>query len=237
MAKKNKLLSIRVTDKEQIWGIIYLLFSLFLLPSLLAEFNQLLPAPLNKTWFNFLYFSLNFLFIILIFHGFFKRSLMYAGSHFWDFLLAVLVGSAVYWLCNWGLSRLFGWLFPDFANLNDQTLSAMVHDNFFIMLLGTVVFVPVAEEALHRGLIFGSLYPKSHWAAYAISTVVFAAVHLMNYLGAYSVPNLILAFIQYLPAGLALAWAYRKSGSIFASIVIHATINAIGLFSISISFG
>lgn len=237
MAKKTTKLSVHLTDKEQIWGIIYLLFSLFVLPYLLSVFNSFLPVKLNDAWFNFLYFTLNFLFIFWIFHGFFKRSLMFAGTHIGDFLLAVLLGAAAYWLCNWGLSMLFSRVFPQFENLNDSAITAMVHSNFFIMLLGTVIFVPVAEEALHRGLVFGSLYPKSHTAAYILSTVIFAAVHTMNYVGKYDIPSLLLAFLQYVPAGLILAWAYRKSGSIFASILIHSMVNAISLFSISITFG
>ena len=32
-----------------------------------------------------------------------------------------------------------------------------------------------------------------------------------------------------LPAGFALAWAYRRSGSIFASILIHMSVNQIGM--------
>ena len=32
MAKKTKRLSVRLTDKEQIWAIVYLLFTYFLLP-------------------------------------------------------------------------------------------------------------------------------------------------------------------------------------------------------------
>lgn len=237
MTKKTKKLSIHLTDKEQIWGILYLLFTLFVLPQLLRMLNDILPTPLSDVWFNFLYFTLNFLFILWIFHGFFKRSLIYAGSHFWDFLLAVLLGAAAYWLCNWGLSLLIGWLFPSFENLNDSTISAMAHNNFLIMFIGTVIFVPVAEEALYRGLVFGSLYPKSHAVGYILSTIIFAAVHTMAYIGVYTIPHLLLALLQYVPAGLTLAWAYRKSGSIFAPIVIHAVINAIGLFSISISFG
>ena len=54
----------------------------------------------------------------------------------------------------------------------------------------------------------------------------------MNYVGVYSLPHLLLAYAQYIPAGLMLAWAYRKSGSIFAPMLIHATINAISLFSL-----
>lgn len=237
MAKKSTGLAVCPTKKEQVWGILYLLFSLFVLPYLLSLFNSLLHTPLNNAWFNFLYFSLNFLCVFWIFHGFFKRSLIHAGSHFWDFILSVVAGAAMYWVCSWALSILFTHAFPDFENLNDSTITQMAHGNFAIMLVGTVFFVPIAEESLYRGLVFGSIYPKSHWAAYFISMVVFSAIHTINYIGVYSLPNLILAFAQYLPAGLILAWAYRKSGSIFAPIVIHAAINAIGLFSIFFSIG
>lgn len=231
MAKKRILLSVHLTDKEEILGIAYLLFSLFLLPSLLSILNDYLPTSLSSAWLNFLYFAVNFLFILWIFHGFFKRSFLYAGSHTGDFLLAVLLGLAAYLLSNWGISLLYARLFPDFANLNDSSISSMVHSNFWVMALGTVIFVPVAEEALHRGLIFGCLYQKSHLAGYLLSTAIFAAVHVMGYAGVYSTAHVLLALVQYIPAGLALSWAYRKSGSIFASILIHAMINAVSLFA------
>ena len=60
MAKTIKRLSVRLTDKEQIWAIIYLLFSIFLLPDLLVLFNQNLPVPMGKLWINFLYFTIHF---------------------------------------------------------------------------------------------------------------------------------------------------------------------------------
>lgn len=231
MAKKTTKLSVRLTDKEQIWGIIYLLFSIFLLPAVLRMLNNLLPKPLGNAWFNFAYFACNFLCIFWIFHGFFKRSLIYAGNHFWDFLVGVLAGFAAYWLINWGLSMLFGWLFPAYTNLNDSSILVMARGHFLVVLIGTVFLVPIAEEALHRGLVFGCLYPKSHLAAYLVSAAVFSGIHIIGYVGVYTAPHLLLAFAQYLPAGLVLAWAYRKSGSIFAPILIHAIINAIGLLS------
>lgn len=232
MAKKTTKLSVHVTDKEQIWGIIYLLLSIFVLPMVLGTLNGYLPSPLNSAWINFIYFTLNFLFIVWIFGGFFKRSLAHAGAHLGDFLIAVLLGSAAYWLCNWGLSWVLIRFFPDYVNLNDGSISSMIHGNFLIMFIGTVIFVPVAEETLHRGLIFGSLYPKSHAAAYILSAIIFSAVHIMNYVGTYSNLNLALAFAQYIPAGLCLAWAYRKSGSIFAPILMHAVINAVSMLAL-----
>ncbi len=231
MAKKAKRLSVHLTDKEQIWAIVYLLFSFFLLPELLAVMNGYLPTPMSSLWINFLYFTINFLCILWIFGGFFKRSLVYAGQNVVDFLVAIVCGSTAYWVCNWGYSWILGRFFPEFSNLNDGSITTMISENFAIMFLGTAIFVPVAEEALHRGLIFGCLYPKSHAAAYILSTAIFASVHILGYVGLYSVPNLILAFIQYVPAGLTLAWAYRKSGSIFAPMLMHAVINAVGVFA------
>ena len=232
MTKKKIQLSVHITDKELIWGIAYLLVSLFVLPSLLASLNQQLPIPLHNAWVNFLYFTLNFLFILWIFHGFFARSLAYAGQHMGMFLAAVILGALGYWLCSWGISLAIGKLFPDFTNLNDGSITSMVHENFWIMAIGTVLFVPATEEALHRGLIFGSLYQKSHTAAYILSTVIFAAVHILNYVGVYSPLHTALAFVQYIPAGVILAWVYRRSGSIFAPMLVHAMINGVSLFAL-----
>ena len=231
MAKKTKRLSVHLTDREQIWAIVYLLVSYFLLPELLRWMNGYLPTPLSNMWINFLYFTVNFLFVFWIFAGFFKRSLIYAGQNMVDFLVAVLLGFALYWLCSWVISQILGYFFCDYVNLNDGSIRPMVRENFVLMFIGTAVFVPVAEEALHRGLIFGCLYPKSHVAAYLLSTVIFAAVHIMGYVGIYSPLHIVLAFVQYAPAGLVLAWAYRRSGSIFAPMLMHAVINAVGVLA------
>lgn len=231
MAKKTNKLAVHLTDKEQIWSIVYLLASYFLLPELLRLMNGNLPTPLGKAWFNFLYFTINFIVIFWILQGFFKRSLVYAGRNMGDFLLAAVVGSALYWLCNWGYSELLRRFFPSFLNLNDSSISGMVSENFAIMFLGTVIFVPITEEAFHRALIFGSLYPKSHAVAYILSAVIFAAIHIMGFVGVYTPLNLALAFLQYIPAGLILAWVYRKSGSIFAPILMHTIINAVGMLA------
>lgn len=231
MANKTKRLSVHLTDKEQIWTIVYLLFSFFLLPSLLEYMNRYLPEPLSDVWINFLYFTINFLCVFWILSGFFKRSLAYAGQNMGQFLLAVLAGSAIYWVINWLYAELLRLFFPNFLNLNDGSIGTMASENYWVMFLGTVLFVPVAEESFHRGLIFGCLYPKSHAVAYVLSTVIFSTVHILGYVGVYTPLHLALAFLQYVPAGLTLAWVYRRSGSIFAPMLMHAVINAVGMLA------
>jgi membrane protease YdiL (CAAX protease family) len=94
------------------------------------------------------------------------------------------------------------------------------------MLIGVVFLVPVTEEMLYRGLIFRELLHTSKAAAYLVSMAAFAAIHVLGYIGSYDIGRLVLCFIQYLPAGLCLAWAYAKSDSLFAPVLIRALINA-----------
>ena len=106
----------------------------------------------------------------------------------------------------------------------------MLRGSSFLMTLGTVVLVPPVEECLYRGLIFRRLYGVNKWAAYIVSIVVFALIHIIGYIGSYSPLELCMAVLQYLPAGLCLAWAYTKGGTIFAPIFIHAFVNAVGIY-------
>ena len=41
--------------------------------------------------------------------------------------------------------------------------------------------------------------------------------------------TLVLCFIQYLPAGLCLAWTYTKADNIIAPVLVHGIINAIAI--------
>lgn len=230
MAKIARL-PIQMTSKEKLLGFGYAVLSLFFLPSILHALNGQLIHPFSDAWLNFLYFSLNFLCLVAILGRFLKRSAGFAWKHAGDLLLSCLAGFSGYWLCNVALSFVILKLFPHFSNPNDGSIAGMVSGNFTIMALGAVLFVPTAEELIHRGLIFGSLAKKSRFLAYLISAIFFAAIHIVGYIGMFSQLDLALAFVQYLPAGLILAWAYERSGTIFAPIVIHMVINAMGIYA------
>ena len=92
-------------------------------------------------------------------------------------------------------------------------------------VIGTVVLVPPVEECFYRGLIFRNLYGKSRVLGYIASILAFSMIHIIGYIGAYSAVELLMACLQYLPAGLCLAWSYVRGGTLFTPIVIHAAIN------------
>ena len=230
--KKSKTLSVTPSGGETVWGCVWLAFQFLLLPTLLRWANARLSHPFSGAEVNFCYYLINLLAIFCIFHGFLGRSMAQVRNHPAYFLQAVVLGLAAYWACRWLMGWVFSTFFPRFSNLNDAAIAKLSGAGYFMMVIGTVLLVPPVEECLFRGLIFRNLYGKSRWAAYIVSMIAFSAIHLMNYLTGYSPLGLLLAFLQYLPAGLCLAWSYAKSDTIFAPIVIHAVINAMAVYAL-----
>lgn len=230
--RKNRTISTYFTHNEVIGGWIYFAFELLALPWILRTVNGFLPRHLSESELNFTFYLINFLSILWIFHDYLGRNMSHVKNHPAYFCQALVLGLAAYWSCNWLMGQVITHIDPAFVNPNDAAISGMTSSNFFLMAVGTIVLVPPVEECLFRGLIFRGLYGKSRILAYAVSIAAFAAVHITGYIGAYSIWELLLSFLQYLPAGLCLAWAYAKSDTIFAPIIIHAAINAIGIFNL-----
>ena len=227
---RNKSLSVAPTSQETVWGAIYMAFELLALPGLLNWFNRQMTYPLVDAELNFIYFLMNFLAILWIFRDYLGRSAAQVRRRPFDFIQAVILGAVAYFACVWAMEKLMRLAFPGFTNYNDKAIAALRQGNYFLTLIGTVILVPPVEECFFRGLIFRNLYGKSRVAAYVVSILAFAVIHIIGYIGAYSPLELLLAVLQYLPAGLWLAWAYTKSDTVFTPIVIHGLINYIGIY-------
>jgi membrane protease YdiL (CAAX protease family) len=230
MANK-KHITVSLTKKELLWGWLYLAFEFLFLPTILYLVSPSLFPGISDAEFNFLYYFVNFLATLLIFHSFLSRNLDVAKGKFLQVVLYVLLGLVIYWTSNLVMSELTYRIMPDFFNVNDAGITAMSQEAFLLMAIGTVLLVPVAEESLFRGLLFRGIYGKSRWAAYAVSALCFCLPHVSVYIGSYELPLLAMCFVQYLPAGLMLAWSYEKSNTILTPIIIHTIINAIGIYS------
>ena len=227
--KKRKNLYVAMTRGEKILGWLYLAFQLLALPMLLTWVNGLLAAPMNQALYNGVYYIINFVALVLIFHRFLRESLVAAWGDIWNFLQAVVLGFVAYWAC----SKVFEWVVAltgfTLNNLNDNAVAAMLKSNYLLMCICIVVLVPLTEELIYRGLIFRNIWQSSKVAAYLISMAAFSAVHVIGYLGSTDPVTLIVCFIQYLPAGLCLAWTYSKASNIFAPVLVHAVVNAIAI--------
>lgn len=224
-----KHLSIKTTVTENIWGWIYMVLQLFFIPSVLFVVNLVLGNRFDEAGLNFLYFALNFLCVTIIF----RKYLIACGKHTLATLGKTVLSAVFGYLIYWGLTLLTSmaivWIYPDFSNVNDANIQTMVDSNFAITAIGTILLVPVTEEVLFRGLIFQGLHHKNRILAYAVSALAFCVPHVIGYIGAYSPLLLVLCFIQYLPAGLALAWTYERADSIWAPVLLHTFVNLTGI--------
>ena len=221
----------QLTGSELSWGARYLLFQLVFLPGMLGALLRGIWSGFPALGINLIFYVINFVAIVFILRAYLEKDIAVALENAGRLILAAIAGLALYWVSNLALASAIQRLWPDFFNVNDATISAISKDNLLLLGLGTVVFVPVAEELLYRGLLFGAIRRRSRVLAYLISVAVFCAIHVSGYWGQYEPLHLALCFVQYIPAGLILAGAYDFSGSIFAPILIHTSINLIGILS------
>ena len=222
-------LSIATTRQENLLGFIYLAFSQLLLPSLIAVVAYYLGFAISLATLNVIYFFVNFISVAAIFHRFLGKSLKKAWKNIPKCLLYVVIGFGAYYWVTILVGMAIIWIDPNFANVNDQAVSGIVQSQPGMVVFATIFLVPVTEEVFNRGLIFQGLQRKHRVLAYVVSAVVFSAIHIVSYMGSANWATLALCFVQYLPAGIALAWSYEKADTIVAPILIHMIINQIGM--------
>lgn len=226
-----KKLSVTMSRTEVILGLILLAAQLLVLPALLMIVNRLLGDPLNEVQINFAFFCLEFLLTVALFHRFLLESVKHSLAEPFRTLRFAGLGLLLYWLGSTAMGMLILRLYPNFANVNDASIGALTQENQILMTIGTVFFVPVVEETLYRGVIFGALSKYNFLLGYVISIISFSALHIVGYIGLYDPMLLFMCFLQYIPAGICLCWAYRKADSIWAPILMHITINQVGILS------
>lgn len=226
-----KTLTANLTKKEFIVGWIYLPVQMFLLPTIIMLVNLFAGSPLSDAESNFVYFCANFIGVTVIFWEFLRHNTVLALGNFRRTLFAAFKGMGIYFVLSFAVGMLITAVYPDFTNVNDASIDQMVDQNPLLMNIGTVLLVPITEELLYRGLVFRSIHGKNRVLAYVISILGFAALHVIGYIGSYEPLHLVMCLLQYLPASFCLAWSYEQADSIWAPILIHVSINQIGMLT------
>lgn len=146
----------------------------------------------------------------------------------WLDLLLAPAGFLVYLL----LSAFFVFLaiqflpFIDFDQVQDTGYSQLGQQFEYILALVMLVFIaPIAEEILFRGYLFGKL--RAHvpvWLAILLTSLLFAAVH-----GAWNVG------VDVFALSIVLCLLRVVSGSLWPSILLHMTKNALAFYLLFIN--
>lgn len=91
-----------------------------------------------------------------------------------------------------------------------------------LTLLAVAVVAPLAEEVIFRGFAFRWLWGRLPlWGAVGVDAILFSAAHV-----GWSEPVL---FLPIFASGCLLAYLYAKAGSIWPGVLVHATINGVGV--------
>ena len=233
MAKRKS--TTYMTYGEQIAGVVFFVIYLLVLPfvtnPLFDLAGRLLAVSISAAMRDVLYYYILFAVTIIIFHGFLART----SRHLMDNLGGACKTAAAGLVGLYGLNelvyRLTNLIFTNHTNLNDTTISAQIDDAPHMTLLIVIFLAPFVEEVLFRGLVFGNLKSRSRALAYVVSCLLFALLHVWQFAVVKQDVTYFLLMIQYLVPGLVLAWAYDHSGTLWASIGLHAAVNALSVWA------
>jgi membrane protease YdiL (CAAX protease family) len=107
---------------------------------------------------------------------------------------------------------------PHWTEWFDADLASGEPARVAVTVLGAVLFAPLFEELVFRGVLYGSLRARLGWPAAAVaSALVFGLAH------GYGVAGLLSVFVS----GVLWAWFYERTGSLLPGIAAHVANNAV----------
>lgn len=224
-----------LTRLERVGGTVFFSLYLLLLPLTAGPARrwaeELLGRRISQELYGAAYYYVLFAVTAILFHHLLGRT----TRRFLADPALTFKTAAVGIVAHYGLGELaarLGRIFVDRAgNLNDSAISARAGSAPHMTLLIVLFLAPFVEETLFRGLVFGGLRERSRPLAYAVSCALFALAHVWQFAVANRDAAYFLLMAQYLIPGLVLAWAYDHGGTLWASIGLHAGVNALSLLA------
>lgn len=214
---------LHMSHAEQTAGWAWLVIQLFFLPSAVSFINKLLHLGFSAAILNVMILTVDLIAVAVIFRRYLQyqlRSVRLSTLFLW-----VPVGFLLYWIMSVGTAYLIAIFQPAHINANNEVVHVLLLEQPLLMTVSTVIVAPITEETLFRGLLFGQLYKKKPILGYTVSVFVFAAVHVVNYIGMQSPFTLLISLLQYIPAGVVLGFVYVKAETLAAPILIHTILN------------
>jgi membrane protease YdiL (CAAX protease family) len=105
---------------------------------------------------------------------------------------------------------------------NQELLSQFPHSagGIALFVVVAVIMAPLFEETFFRGFLFRGLATSWGWVWGALgSATVFGLAHQQ-----------LSVFLPLFALGFALAWVYKRTGSLWTSIALHSLFNAVSVF-------
>jgi len=214
-----------MTASERGRGLVFFALYLLVFPRVNAWVQRLLMGDTEVlvAEANVLYYAFLFTLVLFIFWGFLKRDLL----GLLDWLPENLTAAGVGLLLAGGLHAVVSLLpFPVEDPISLQYAQEFRAAPAPILVL-ILLLIPVVEETVFRGLIYGSLRDYSRPLAGVFCALLYALAQVWRYALDFSDPRYLVLAVLYLPMSAALTWCYDRGGSVWACVVLHAALNGV----------
>ena len=224
----------QMTRTQTILGWIYLLLHVAALPMLIGLLAEFSPDPIPETTANLIYYAVGVVFCLTVMFRFLRRSFDRLVDNLrlcvLTLTLALMLDYALSGVAALALMLVDGLV----ENPNNATVMELAEQSGGVVKAIGIFLAPIVEEILFRGVLFGSIRPRSRIWAYIASVAAFSLYHVWQYAVIDGNPALLLYALQYFPVSIVLAWAYERSGCIWTSIFFHMGFNAMSFYVLSI---
>lgn len=217
----------QMTKTETRLGVVFFLLYLFAFPRLNAwtQRNLAGDAEVLVAEANVIYYLLLSTIAAAVFWRFLKKDFVDLLDWLPENLVNIVAGLLIAGGLGALLSRLpFPVSDPILAQYVDQFRAAPVPTLALVLL-----FIPLVEEALYRGLVYGHLRNYSRGLAMGVCVVFYAFASVWRYALEASDPRYLLLTLPYLPLSTALTLCYENGGSVWGTTVLHGGVNGLVL--------
>jgi len=211
---------------ERVIGIAYIPVHSYGLAFVFMLLFRLFKTYPSAPTYDLLYYGVSAMFLLLSMNVFWRQSIRDIKRAPIIMIQAIVLGYVLEFAGAYAVNFALSFVLADLVNPNSAAINAVAAIDPRAMALVSVVLAPIVEETMFRGALFGTIRTKNRVAAYIVSVAAFAIYHLWWELAKSGWnPRTCLYLLQYVPAGIALAWCYEKSETIVGPVILHALIN------------
>ena len=228
MMRRNQW-TVVLSPSERLRGWIFFALYLFVFPFLMLWAQSAYPAEWPVAEASAVYYLLVVVLLFLLLWSFLRENFSLLLDWLPENLFALVTGLAGALVLHFLVMLI---PFP-VENPNTAGYAAEYALAPQATLVILVVLMPVVEEVLFRGLLFGSVRGYSRALAWVLSVLAYSLYCVWQFAFTFGgvEPRYLILALQYLPMSLALTWCYDLGGSVWSPVLLHAAINGFILFS------
>ena len=226
----------RLNGKQKAIGFILLLPNyLYITPTLVeaglyffVKYVKVLDIYTINIYLNFFSTLISMIFAVVLFKDFFidnirkfKQNL--SKNILWSATAGLGINYLISYLANILIILFLGT--SDSAS-NQLLFESLIENSFLLMAIQAIVFAPIVEELIFRGLVFRSFRQYNIYLAHFISAFCFGFIHIYQGLFAGDFTQLVY-LLSYGGMGFAYSFVYEKRKTIVAPMTVHMLNNLI----------